>query len=78
MDDVLVDTCETIADNVVQVKGWRTGTRAPREFTVHFTRRGEIKFGHLWIPYHDETYVAGDALPESVRQAALQHHRRSQ
>lgn len=53
---------------VVEIKA-RAG-RAPREYTVHFSRSGEIRFGHGYVP--DDGYLDPDSIPSEIKQAALE------
>lgn len=77
MDEVAVISCKFIERGVVEVKGTKRGTKAPREYTVHFDNRGNMKFGHLWIPMiDDESYLQVDMIPQTVRQAAVEKYRK--
>jgi hypothetical protein len=53
---------------VIEIKA-RAG-RVPREYTVHFSRRGEIRFGHGYVP--DVGYLDADSIPDMVKQAATE------
>lgn len=70
-EEIVVNTTKFIAEGVVEVKGYCKANHAPREFTVHFSRRGTIKFGQWWIP--DLGYLAPKAIPDTVRDAAIRH-----
>jgi hypothetical protein len=74
VEQILVKSSQFIADNVVEIKGWKKGTKAPREYTVHFTLRGEVKFGHMWLPDYGD-YLRVDAIPTAVKQAAIETYK---
>lgn len=69
LEEIVVNTTQFIAERVVEVKGYSKSNKAPREFTVHFSRRGDVNFGQWWIP--DLGYLAPDAIPDAVRNAAI-------
>jgi hypothetical protein len=77
VEEIEVRSGETIEDGVIEIKGWKKGTKAPRVFTVHFTRRGEVKFGHLWVPDYGG-YLRPEAIPIAVKHAAIELYKKGE
>lgn len=71
VEEIVVNMTSFIAERVVEVRGYCKRNKAPREFTVHFSRRDEISFGQWWIP--DLGYLAPNAIPTAVKDAAIKH-----
>jgi hypothetical protein len=74
--EIVVKSCKFIDERVIEVEAFEKRLMAPRIYTVHFDRRGAIKFGHLWVPDYDDSYLVADAIPMSVRQAAIIMYRK--
>lgn len=77
LEKVKVTAVELLDHDCIQVTG-QGPSRSHRLFTVHFTRKGEIRNGFLHEPEYAQGYLAVDQIPVAVVTAAVELYKKEQ